>query len=297
MKVKSLPLCNICKKEAQPQAAHLGFEDTDIFFCSQCDYWFTFPEPSESDLIKYYNEVYSPKRQSYIGKAYYLTMQRRAKAQVEFIKQNIKGSSLKTIIRNAVDIGCGYGALVDQLNKNEIPAVGFDTDELMINIGKSHGNKNIHYSEFKPNPPFKMFDLITMSHVLEHIKDINNFLKTITSCLNSNGLIYIEVPNSSSDFFEERCDTESHIHFFTENSLKKVLSNTGLEILSCKVSGPKINNKPQKELHKNTFRSLMKHYAEKIENKFTTKTIYDGYYNYYPEDNNGIWIRVLAKKQ
>lgn len=38
MKVKSLPLCNICKKEAQPQAAHLGFEDTDIFFCSQCDY-------------------------------------------------------------------------------------------------------------------------------------------------------------------------------------------------------------------------------------------------------------------
>jgi len=73
----------------------------------------------------------------------------------------------------------------------------------------------------------KKFDCIILSHVLEHIYDLNNFVINLDKNLNNNGLIYIEVPNA--EFYDKFDPLQEinieHINFFS----KLALSNKSIK--------------------------------------------------------------------
>ena len=76
------------------------------------------------------------------------------------------------------------------------------------------------------------FDIIIISHVLEHVNEPKNFLLNAMGSLNKNGLIYIEVPSIQNiglsndhlmDYFHV-----AHPWSFTKNNLLKVCSELNL---------------------------------------------------------------------
>ena len=76
--------------------------------------------------------------------------------------------------------------------------------------------------------PNKKYDCLILSHVLEHIYDINKFIETISLNINDNGLLYIEIPNAEYyDKITDICPLQEinieHINFFSKYALNKLL--------------------------------------------------------------------------
>lgn len=78
------------------------------------------------------------------------------------------------------------------------------------------------------------YDCLIVSHVLEHICDLNSFIEQISENINDDGFLYIEIPNA--EFYHkmtvkmypplQEVNLE-HINFFSKYSLNKLLVKHG----------------------------------------------------------------------
>jgi len=135
-----------------------------------------------------------------------------------------------------IDIGCGNGGLLLALKKigyNNLTAL--DPSTKCIKSIKKQGIAGVIGSIFK-NEVNARFDMVILSHVLEHIVDVNVAIKMLIPLLDENGRIYIEVPDASS--YNENLvvpfyyfDTE-HINHFEEVSLINVGLRNGLRVIN-----------------------------------------------------------------
>jgi SAM-dependent methyltransferase len=75
------------------------------------------------------------------------------------------------------------------------------------------------------------FDLVIISHVLEHIEAVGDELAAIRKVLGPNGALFVEVPNRSGNRGLPFDDNRSHIHFFSATSLVRLLAGCGLQAL------------------------------------------------------------------
>jgi glycosyltransferase involved in cell wall biosynthesis len=76
------------------------------------------------------------------------------------------------------------------------------------------------------------YDCLILSHVLEHIYDLNKFIETISLNIKEDGYLYIEIPNAEFySYFNDSCPLQEinleHINFFSKYALNKLLLNNG----------------------------------------------------------------------
>ena len=71
-----------------------------------------------------------------------------------------------------------------------------------------------------------------MSHVLEHLVDVEAELLAIAKVLSPTGSIFLEVPNRGGARTLPIDDNRSHLHFFCATSLTRLLARLGLETVS-----------------------------------------------------------------
>ena len=128
--------------------------------------------------------------------------------RLEYIKESIinkfktksKNTSLKNI--KILDIGCGGGLLCEPLAKLGAEVVGIDASEKNIKIAKIHAKKNNlkikYYCSSPENFIFnKKFDIILNMEIVEHVKDVNLFLKESSKFLKKNGIMFIATLNKT----------------------------------------------------------------------------------------------------
>lgn len=84
------------------------------------------------------------------------------------------------------------------------------------------------------------FDAVLMSHVLEHIEDINAEVEAIASVLGPDGVAFFEVPQGSGNVALPVDDNVGHLHFFSLGSLTRLLANHGLDVLAVQ-SGARLD--------------------------------------------------------
>ena len=80
--------------------------------------------------------------------------------------------------------------------------VGIDASEKNINVAKLHAKKNdLKIKYFCTSPEnFKTdikFDVILNMEIIEHVEDVNLFLKSCTKLLKKNGLMFIATLNKT----------------------------------------------------------------------------------------------------
>lgn len=76
------------------------------------------------------------------------------------------------------------------------------------------------------------YDLILMSHVLEHVRDPAAELRAMTNVLTPGGHIFLETPNRSGHRHLPIDDNRSHLHFFSPTSMTRLLALQGLETIA-----------------------------------------------------------------
>ena len=129
-----------------------------------------------------------------------------------------------------LDLGCGPG-LLGMSFINEIKKVIFlDFSEGMINeVKNSLNEKNIKNYELKLGEidtyNGEKVDIVTISMVLHHIKDIGKTIKKISTILNNGGKMIITDLDKTEVFGKE--EFKIHHHGFNRDELTNIVKNNG----------------------------------------------------------------------
>ena len=117
---------------------------------------------------------------------------------VKHFKLTNKDKPFKNL--NILDIGCGGGLLSEPMSRLGGNVTGIDASEKNIISAKIHAkqnNLNISYfcnspENFKTN---KKFDLVLNMEIVEHVEDVNFFIKKSSELLKKNGLMFVATLN------------------------------------------------------------------------------------------------------
>ena len=128
--------------------------------------------------------------------------------RISYIKENIietfklqnKKNPLKDI--KILDVGCGGGLLSEPMCRLGATVTGIDASDKNINVAKIHSQKdNLKINYFCSSPEkFKIndkFDVILNMEIVEHVEDVNLFLRSCNKLLKKNGIMFIATLNKT----------------------------------------------------------------------------------------------------
>lgn len=150
---------------------------------------------------------------------------------------------------NILDMGCANGGLLyalKQLGYKNI--MGIDPSKSCNNHVNNLGILCIEGDIFSASfsQLSKTFDCIILTHVLEHIYDLSTAIINLSSKLNENGILFVEVPDASrySDYYivpYYYIDCE-HINHFDQNSISNLICSKGFTRLETRNIEFKVND-------------------------------------------------------
>ncbi|WP_439483023.1 class I SAM-dependent methyltransferase [Cyclobacterium plantarum] len=233
-----LTKCPLCKSELFIN--HMVVKDHAyskesfiICACKNCDLWFTNPRPNEKNIGKYY------------AGNNYISHQSKIKGLTDFLynavrrytlKQKLKEINSRSIQKGKIlDFGCGMGHFVKTCQDNGWEAYGMEPNEAVAKLAQEDNKINL-IKDFPELEKQKKFDVITLFHVLEHIHHLNKTVKILLGKLKKRGLLYIAVPNRTSQdaaFFKENwaaLDVPRHLYHFNEASMKYLVEKNECRI-------------------------------------------------------------------
>ena len=128
--------------------------------------------------------------------------------RIRYIKENIiQNFKLKAKKRplekiNILDIGCGGGLLSEPMTRLGASVTGIDASSKNINIAKLHAKKNKLSIKYLCSSPEKLkikkkFDVILNMEIIEHVEDINFFIRSCSKLLKKDGLMFVATLNKT----------------------------------------------------------------------------------------------------
>ena len=128
--------------------------------------------------------------------------------RISYIKDNIsnffKIKNKKKPLENVkiLDIGCGGGLLSEPMKRLGAEVVGIDASNKNIQVAKIHAKKNkLDIKYFCASPENfeteKKFDVILNMEIIEHVDDVDFFLKSCSNLLKKDGIMFIATLNKT----------------------------------------------------------------------------------------------------
>jgi SAM-dependent methyltransferase len=141
------------------------------------------------------------------------------------------------------DLGCGHAQYLQTFKALGFEVVGVDPDPSARAQAAQAGVMVLEGTAEDVPDMGRQFDLVLMTHSLEHCRDPERALANAARLTKPGGLCYIEVPNCACEHFEtfticsEMFDAPRHIHFFTPAALEEGCRRAGLSIKKRLFSG------------------------------------------------------------
>ena len=128
--------------------------------------------------------------------------------RIKYIKENIiKDFKIKPSRKplkklNLLDIGCGGGLLSEPMCRLGANVVGIDASVKNIKVAKFHARKNKLKINYKVASPEKLkskikFDVILNMEIVEHVENIDFFIKESAKLLKKNGVMFVATLNKT----------------------------------------------------------------------------------------------------
>jgi ubiquinone/menaquinone biosynthesis C-methylase UbiE len=131
-----------------------------------------------------------------------------------------------------LDIGCGWGAFLNNARKNNFEVYGLEICKKMKDYGTNHLHISISDKDFLDESyDENFFDVIIFNHSLEHLPKQKNVFEKVNRILKTGGLFCGIVPNFNSvcsKFYKENwywLDSNYHYIHYTPNSLKSTMKS------------------------------------------------------------------------
>lgn len=147
----------------------------------------------------------------------------------------------------ALDIGCGNGRFIRNMNAIGWNCEGVEFSLTAVNVCRQAGLKVFHGDLHQAGYESASFDLVTARHLIEHVPDPDALVAEISRILKPGGQVAIETPNNCSwgrKLFGKRWfanEVPRHLVLFNTASLTLLLSQHGFRLRHCETSAsPKI---------------------------------------------------------
>ena len=119
---------------------------------------------------------------------------------IKTFKLNYNKAPLKDI--KILDIGCGGGLLSEPMCRLGAKVTGIDASDKNIKVAKIHSKKNNLKIDYFCSSPEKFnvkekFDVILNMEIVEHVEDVNFFLKSCSGLLKKNGIMFVATLNKT----------------------------------------------------------------------------------------------------
>ena len=237
-----LTTCPICGSEYIKEVFHGDkFEDgLHTYLCDACAVSFTNPMPSEAFLDHFYRTDYRKRYSGYKRPSHkYITRlgrDERARYHADFV---LESGVLKDEV-TVIDIGAAEGsflkamAAVAEQYKN-VSSIGVEPNLEFSRWALENG----YYDHVVDNVDKLGVTgpvLISMIHVLEHIREPVKFLADLV-VKHHELIIFVDVPDAT----EYKSVTEvhlAHLYHFTEHSLVRCFEQAGLTVMQCERHSP-----------------------------------------------------------
>ena len=220
------PICNgyaeiFAQEKKESGVAHY------VTYCEKCGIGKTEPPPDDDTLHELHSTQYYRNGEG-----------ARFADPVEWLVEGMRRWRIHRISHfvckgRALDIGCGSGRFLRVLRHS-----GWEVAGLELNDDTATAARTVHGLAVEASMEVfedKSFDLITITHVLEHIRDPQRMLAECARLLKPGGVIAVAVPNIES--WQARLTRESwfhldlprHLWHFSEKWLSKELAVHGFE--------------------------------------------------------------------
>jgi 2-polyprenyl-6-hydroxyphenyl methylase/3-demethylubiquinone-9 3-methyltransferase len=103
-----------------------------------------------------------------------------------------------------LDVGCGGGLISEPMARLGGKVTGIDASLNNINVAKFHAkemNLEINYLDVTPEKMTKSYDVILCLEIIEHVADVDFFIKSCEKLLKKNGIIIFSTLNRTIKSF------------------------------------------------------------------------------------------------
>jgi len=103
-----------------------------------------------------------------------------------------------------IDVGCGGGLVTEPMARLGAKIIGIDASLNNVEAAKLHAKKmnlNIDYNVNTPENINSSYDVILCLEIIEHVSDVNLFIKSCEKILKKNGIIFFATLNRTIKSF------------------------------------------------------------------------------------------------
>lgn len=214
-------------------------ESFSVFSCNDCSARFTQDIPDPASIAAYYKSEdyisHTNTSKGLINRLYQLIRKKTLRQKRKLVE---KATGVKN--GNILDVGCGIGSFIHEMKTNGWQVTGLEPDEDAKAIAKQQYNIEPDVIEKFYELAPGTFDAITLWHVLEHVHDLQEYVKELKELLKKNGRLFIAVPNYTSKDaaiygeFWAAYDVPRHLYHFSPASMQLLMEKHGLKIQKFK---------------------------------------------------------------
>ncbi len=224
------PACPVCHSEYRSNT-YSNFKTYNVVQCVTCGFHYLYPRLTETNMLKLYadNCYFEGKDQGYIN---YSDQEMALRTTFKRLMLNLKKRNLTG--GRLLEIGCGYGYLLDEAENFFQVRVGTDFSEGAVQQASNKADR-VYCGGIEQIPVEEKFDLIIATHVIEHVYQPKDFLKQILNYLKPGATVVIATPDMGS-FWRHLMGHRwpsfklpEHILYFDKRSLSSVMEQMGLE--------------------------------------------------------------------
>lgn len=203
--------------------------------CLDCGFHFTQDIPDTESIGPYYkSENYVSHSDTQKGAFYsvYHSVRNYMLKKKKKLVQSTTGINTGKLL----DIGTGTGYFPNIMNQSGWETEGIEQDEATRKYASSKFKFKVHDTNAFYKLKAESFDAITMWHVLEHVHDLDGYLKNINSILTPNGSFIVAVPNHTSfdqKYYKEywaAWDIPIHLWHFNPITMRVLMMKYGFKV-------------------------------------------------------------------
>lgn len=206
-----------------------------VWECKNCTLRFTQDVPNEAGIGAYYKSdtyvSHSNTKKGLVNRLYHIVRKRTLKQKLALVRRYSR-----LMEGHLLDIGAGTGAFASIMQAAGWKVTGLEPDIDARKNAKKDYNVDLEPLERLFSQQKDHFDVITLWHVLEHVHNLHDYLKTFGELLTSDGTLIIAVPNYTSYDSEHygkdwaAWDVPRHLWHFSPKSMDVLLNLHGLEV-------------------------------------------------------------------
>ena len=224
----TLTECNLC--HADRSSLLFTKDSLQIVKCLDCGLTYVDPQPSEEDLRTIYKNGYF----NGTWEADYLT---EKKLYAPRFRERLKDIDSLEAKGKLLDVGCAVGYFLEAAQQDGWEASGVEISSYASEFARKSGFDVFTGRLEEAGYPDNHFDVVTLWHVLEHMRDPAACLQEIHRILKDSGVLAVELPNIESKRSQkagenwDQLKPREHLYYFGPGTLRKSVEKAGFQVV------------------------------------------------------------------